>query len=202
MENLLLLSLDSAAHYANNGEIDIALEICNEVIKKDPKLGIAYHRRGLIYAKQRHHTSYNKALEDFDVARDLFDEHTSIELYYHRSLVAISLKYYRIASVDLDMFLDCAKDPSFIASAYNNRGFVYVSRALQEGTDFWSDALHAFNDAIHTNPKSYVPYYNRAHVLVQLKHYMDAIESFKEANERRDAQVSEENQDILYLCLD
>ncbi len=59
------ICLQSAGHYAGNGDWDKALAACRQALRLDPANAVAYHGRGYVYVQKR---DYAKALPDLNEA--------------------------------------------------------------------------------------------------------------------------------------
>lgn len=169
------------------------LTFWNNIIKKNPKVGIAYNNRGNLYYAQGNLDQalldYNKAIEinpnhgdayysrgkayqdKGNLNQALLDYNKTIELksdhviaYDNRGSVYIEKGMFDQALADLNKAIEIKPDD---AEAYNNRGIVYY---YAKGN--YDQAISDYSKAIALNPNLTQGYYNRA-AAYYLKHEYD-----------------------------
>ena len=109
-----------------------------EMIKNNPNDFMAYHSRGIAYAKQK---NFQQAVLDFSEAIKLNPNES--RLYYNRALAYYYLKNYSQAISDCNKAIQL--NPNY-GAAYTNRGNCYFK--LQNFTSATSD----YNKALELNP--------------------------------------------------
>jgi len=131
----------------------------------DPEHYESYFGRGSCYDVRE---EYRKALGDYNRALALCRDYPELwyakaDLLYNMGRVRESLSCYRMVT---------RLEPG------NFEAWLDYGETLQE-LGYLRQALKAFDKAVESNPRSADPHYCRAKVLVALRRYFDAAESFR-----------------------
>jgi serine/threonine protein kinase len=147
-----------------NKQFKEALFDCNKAIELDPKLAIAYNRRGTI----KYQTKQNKeALADYDKAIEL--DPKLAKAYNNRGVIKYEAGQKKEALADYDKAIEL--EPEYAADYYN-RGNVK--------SDLWQkkEAIADYNKAIELEPKYAAAYYNRGNVKFDLGQKKEALADY------------------------
>lgn len=153
-----------AKKYYENGEYNKTIENCNEAIKLNPKLALAYLMRAKAYGK----------LENFSAAKKDYDEAIALNPndYYSYYSRAYDSKDYQQAIEDLNKSIKLNPHYSY---SYHLRGFCY--NVLKD----FNNAIKDLTKAIELNPNFVESYVNRGYAYYSLQNYKPAIEDFNRA---------------------
>lgn len=127
---LLKAYMHLATMYYHMGDEMQTLNTCSEIIKLDPKDGMAYYNRGSIYSNMG---LYEKALQDLNKTIELIPGYASA--YNNRGLVWEKMEHYEEALDDFTKAIELEESPI----AYYNRGNTYFE--LKE----YNKALENYN---------------------------------------------------------
>ena len=163
-EFLATQKAQEAKKYYEDGKYNETIESCNEAIKLNPKLALAYTMRGKAYGKLE---NFSAAMKDYDEAIKL--NPNDYYIYYSR---AYDSKDYNKAIEDLNKSI---KLNSHYSYSYHLRGFCY--NVLND----YNNAIKDLTKAIALNPNFVESYVNRGYAYYKLQNYKQAIEDFNSA---------------------
>ena len=148
-----------------SGQLQVARQLYEEILKKQPKHFDALHFLGAIALQEKDHT---KALALIDRAIQIHP--TNARFFYHRGLCFQELKQYEAAVESYDRAI--AMQSNF-SEAYSNRG-----AALRELRRF-DAALASYDHSLAIKPDAAHDHSNRGAVLQELNQLDLALESLR-----------------------
>ena len=152
------------------GQLEQALEDCDEAVRRDPNHAVAYNVRGSVYRKMG---EYDRAIEDLDHALRLNPNFPFA--YNNRGNAYVDKGEYDRALEDFNEALRL--DPEY-ASAYNNRGDAY------ERKGDYARAIQDYTQALSLNPDFAIAYNNRGNVHFYMGSFAQAVQDIEAAVDR------------------
>ncbi len=144
-----------------------SITLFDDIIKKEPKLALAYNQRGLAKMDAG---DINGGMEDFTKAIEV--DSLYAQAYNNRGAYRKSAKNYKGALEDLNKAIDI---DSTYASAYNNRANTYFDLRNLD------NALHDYNKAVQYDSSLGQAFYNRGLLKLNLADTLGGMEDFKRA---------------------
>ena len=158
--------LAKAARFRSMGQLEAALEECNQAIRLQPNNAIAYNNRGaILYEMGR----YEGALEDYD--RAIQHQLDYAIAYNNRGNTLYEMDRYEEALEDMNHAIMLQPDN---AKFYDSRGVTLHEMRRYE------EALEDKNRAIQLQPNAQF-YYNRGATLHEMNRYEEALEDCNRA---------------------
>ena len=152
-----------------NGKINEAKEICNEILKSEPDNFNAYYLLGVIAFQTR---NYKQSEELISKAIEINSE--NFEFYNFIGIVLVHLNRFEEAIKNWTKAIEI--NPNSL-DAYNNRGNALIKLKKNES------ALKDFDQAIKIKPNFAQAYNNRGVVLKDLNRFDSALDSSNKAIE-------------------
>jgi tetratricopeptide (TPR) repeat protein len=166
--------INRGSAYDNLGEYSQAIEDFDEALRLDPDDAVAYRNRGLAY---RNLGNLHRAIEEFDQALRIDPSYA--DAYNSRGFTYYNLRDYRRAIQDYNQALRL--DPN-VAYASTNRGSAYNGLAWDlylKGRN--TEALGDVERSLSDRPDSRSAIETRAHILVALGRWREALTDFERA---------------------
>ncbi len=161
------LYLQRAAAYLSSNALEAALADCEQALRLNPELALAYFYRGLARQGLRDPAG---ALSDFNRALELDPQ--LAKAYLNRGIAHLDLSHLEAALADLSQAI--ALDPSD-ARAYSSRGQVH--RLLGDPLA----ALQDYTAALERDPHNPQLYFDRGQIHFEQEDWPAACEDFSQA---------------------
>jgi len=143
------------------------MTFCNSSIKHNPNSFLAYHNRGLIYAREE---LYDKAFDDFNKAIDIYPDFPYT--YNNRAIIFENRGLHDKAIADYTKAIELKRD---YLMPYMSRGLIYENLGLID------NAINDYLKATEIQP-DYAMAYNNLGIVYHRKGLVDnACQEFKKA---------------------
>jgi len=156
---------DQAILYADQNQINLAMQCYEQIIRMQPNHAIAYNNMGILFNKIR---QYQKAEACFNRATQIDSSYANA--WYNWGNTLNDQEKYEMAIEKYKMAISCRQT---FAEAYNNMGDC-LGKCNQS-----DQALIAFNKAIAINPTLVGTFFNLGNLYYQNSQYQQALQYFK-----------------------
>ena len=151
------------------GKVNIALELYNQILKIDPNHSRALNNIAVIFSDSK---DYQKAISSYEKAIEINPNFA--DAHYNLGVIFMKLKDYQKAKNSYEKTIEI--DPNY-AKAHNNQGNTF--KKLGEN----QKALSCFEKAIKANPNYIDAYYNQGNTYNELGEYQKAKECYEKVIE-------------------
>jgi tetratricopeptide (TPR) repeat protein len=156
---------DQALHYADQEQINQALQSYDQIIRIQPNNAIVYNNMGILFNKK---CQYQKAEACFDRATKIDSSYANA--WYNWGNTLNDQEKYELAIEKYKKAIACRHS---FAEAYNNMGECFGKCNQRD------QALIAFNKAVAINPKLVGTFFNLGNLYYKNSQYQQALQYFK-----------------------